>query len=411
MNPLTMTHDEARIIEELAAQVGEIARKPLQHERRELWRSVNSLKRGRPPVYVLTNELEAMGKEILTEDKILCRDPFLRRIEYDLRYLIFKDGVGDDHVVEPFYTVPAVLEPYGREYKLFQYAPKVIGYLKGEEDLDKFGPLHHGIDEGKTKERFDFVTKLFGGHLQVDISRRPAYTSMVHLDEIPMMFGMEEFLYAVIDRPDFVKQITKLVSDGLVQMTHDGERSGDLSASAFAYNQAQPYCRELPDPEPNRYGLKLSQLWGWTQAQCYGDLSPEMTKEFLYDYQFPLAREFGLTGVGCCEDLTRKIPILKEELPNLRRVSISPWSDVARCADQLEDRYVLSWRPNPATMICCDWDPAYVRRFVRENLETMRGRGCHMDITLKDVQTVRNEPWRFAEWVRIVHDTIDGFDW
>jgi len=408
-------NDDIKVIRELAAQVSEISKKSIQSQRRELWRDVNSLKKGRPPIYFFANHLEAMGTEIITDEVLKCKDPYWRRVEFDFRYLIFKDWVGDDHVVEPFFTAPAVLKPIGRNYSFFEYVPpadrrgaaKVKGYLKGEADLEKFTPLHHEVDEIKTREWHDYLNFVLGDYLEVDISRRPGYTSLVHMDEIPMMLGMEDFLYALYDRPDFVKRVTKLIADGIIQMTHEGEASGDLSASAFSYIQAMPYCHELPDPKPNVYGLKLSQLWGWTQGQCYSGLSPAMTQEFLYDFQFPLVREFGLSAIGCCEDLTNFIPILKRELPNLRRVSVAPWADVKKCVSQLEDKYVISWRPNPATMVCCGWDPAYIRSYIRENLEIMQG--CHFDITLKDVQTVENEPWRLYEWVKIVREVIEEF--
>ena len=43
----------------------------------------------------------------------------------------------------------------------------------------------------------------------------------------------------------------------------------------------------------------------------------------------------------CCEDLTRKLDAVLT-IPNLRRVSISPWADVAACAARLRDKYVFS---------------------------------------------------------------------
>ena len=38
-----------------------------------------------------------------------------------------------------------------------------------------------------------------------------------------------------------------------------------------------------------------------------------------------------------------------KKIGNLRRVSVSPWCDVTIAAEELEDNYVLSWKPNPAT--------------------------------------------------------------
>ena len=44
---------------------------------------------------------------------------------------------------------------------------------------------------------------------------------------------------------------------------------------------------------------------------------------------------------------------------------------------------------------------------VREAMEASKG--CHVDITLKDVQTVEYHPENLKEWVRIVRDVSDEY--
>ena len=79
-------------------------------------------------------------------------------------------------------------------------------------------------------------------------------------------------------------------------------------------------------------------------------ISPEMMKEFLLPYQIPILEQFGLSAYGCCEDMTKKIDILKE-IKNLRRIAVTPWSNLLACAEEIGKDYVLSWRPSPAEMI------------------------------------------------------------
>jgi len=126
-----------------------------------------------------------------------------------------------------------------------------------------------------------------------------------------------------------------------------------------------------------------------------------MHDEFLLQYQLPIMREFGLVAYGCCEDLTRKIGILRQ-IPNLRRIAVTPWADVRRCAEQSQQNYVFSWRPNPAEMACCGFDADHVRRVIGAGLEAARG--CHVDIILKDVQTLQGEPERLRRWVQVVRE-------
>ena len=49
----------------------------------------------------------------------------------------------------------------------------------------------------------------------------------------------------------------------------------------------------------------------------------------MLQYQIPLMAPFGLAAYGCCEDLTPKIDLLRQ-IPNLRRIAVSPMADVAR---------------------------------------------------------------------------------
>ncbi|MHB1457867.1 MAG: hypothetical protein ACYC0V_13235 [Armatimonadota bacterium] len=85
---------------------------------------------------------------------------------------------------------------------------------------------------------------------------------------------------------------------------------------------------------------------------------------------------------GCCGDLTRKIDIIRQ-IPNLRRIAVTPYANTARCAEQIGRDYVLIYRPNPTNIVSYDWDLARVRSILKCNLEACRD--CHVDITLKDV--------------------------
>jgi hypothetical protein len=53
-------------------------------------------------------------------------------------------------------------------------------------------------------------------------------------------------------------------------------------------------------------------------------------------------------------------------------------------------------------MVCRGLDPEKVRRLLREALAACRG--CHVDITLKDIETVGGDFGRLIEWTRIVRE-------
>jgi hypothetical protein len=88
-----------------------------------------------------------------------------------------------------------------------------------------------------------------------------------------------------------------------------------------------------------------------------------------------------------------KIDILRQ-IPNLRRIAVAPAANAARCAEQIGPDYVLSYRPSPTEMVV-----------IRKDLAACRG--CHVDITLKDVETVQGDPDRVREWVRVVREEAE----
>jgi hypothetical protein len=64
--------------------------------------------------------------------------------------------------------------------------------------------------------------------------------------------------------------------------------------------------------------------------------------------------------------------------------------------------YVFSRKPNPAVLAADAWHPELARADLVGFLE--KAQECHVEIILKDISTVRYEPWRLWEWERIAMD-------
>ena len=65
----------------------------------------------------------------------------------------------------------------------------------------------------------------------------------------------------------------------------------------------------------------------------------------------------------------------------------------------------ISWRPNPAQMVCVGFDEDRVRKIIAEGLQI--GRGTHFSIVLKDVSTIEGDPRRLTRWAEICREEID----
>lgn len=124
----------------------------------------------------------------------------------------------------------------------------------------------------------------------------------------------------------------------------------------------------------------------------------------MFRYQKPICEHFGLIHYGCCEDLGRKIGMLRQ-LKNLRSIAVTPVADVAACAAQIGADYVISWRPNPTDMVCYGYNEERVRRIIGAGLAACRGGFPH--IHLKDIETVEGDVTRLTRWVRLVRDLAE----
>ena len=64
----------------------------------------------------------------------------------------------------------------------------------------------------------------------------------------------------------------------------------------------------------------------------------------------------------------------------------------------------MSRKPNPAIFAEDDWHPERARRDLREFLE--QARGCHVELIMKDISTVRRQPQRLWEWAQIASEEV-----
>jgi hypothetical protein len=145
-------------------------------------------------------------------------------------------------------------------------------------------------------------------------------------------------------------------------------------------------------------------MWGFSESQETVGVSPRMFEEFVFQYQLPILKRFGLNCYGCCEPVHSRWHVIKT-IPNLRRVSVSAWADRKMMSDYLEDRYIFSWKPNPALLAVPHLDRNGARKYVRETVEVAKG--CRLEIIMKDNHTIGGNPDNVKDWVRIVRGEID----
>jgi hypothetical protein len=407
-------HSDTNVLRELAKQYIEVASSDGQRERRRLWLDHNSLRPTRVPVLATFGMWNVWCREVFSDAAMACQDPFYRAHERTLRMNLFAAATGDDSVLEPWLTQHATKvrgwsSVWGVEDKhserveggSWQFRPAVATW----DDVAKLSPPPHQVDEPATARDADRLREAVGDILPVHVERGPVCQGFLSdlSYSVTQLRGLEQLMIDMYESPKELHALMAFLRDGVLANQTAAEAAGDLSPNS-SNNQCHPYADATLKPTPNVYRCKRSQLWSYMAAQEFELISPAQHEEFLLQYQLPIMARWGLAAYGCCENLTRKIDMLRQ-VPNLRIIAVTPRADVRQCAEQIGSDYVMSWRPNPADMICCQFDEALIRRIIRSGLDASRG--CRVHIHLKDIETVQGQPDRLERWVRIVREVAD----
>jgi len=161
----------------------------------------------------------------------------------------------------------------------------------------------------------------------------------------------------------------------------------------------------LPAAGSDPARVRPRDMWASAESQELALVSPAMHAEYALAYEKRLLAPFGLSGYGCCEDLTRKLDAVMA-LPHMRRISISPFADVDRCAEKLKGNFIFSWKPQPAHLVG-NFDPQAVRAYVRHTLDACQANGCVLEMILKDTHTCEHHPERFDVWTQVAREEIN----
>lgn len=165
------------------------------------------------------------------------------------------------------------------------------------------------------------------------------------------------------------------------------------------------WTHELPQKDFNGQ-IRTIDMWGFCESQETSVVHPDMFDEFVFKYQLLILERFGLNCYGCCEPLHKRWHIVKQA-PRLRRVSVSPWCNIAEIADLTKDKYILSIKPHPAKLAVKEFDEASIRGEIREKLS--QAKGCRVEIIMKDNNTIANNPQHVIDWVRIAKEEAERF--
>ena len=356
---------------------------------------------------------EGAWAEILPASSMTCVDDQLRKWEWALRSRIYSwENIKDDSCFEPRFNI-------GWQLRISDYGvdiPIRFGENRGSYvwdapikdlgmDLDKLRHRSYAVDREATSRSLELADRIFGDLLPV--RNRGFFFWTVGLTwEAIKLVGLEKFMLAMYDEPENIHRLMAWLRDDHLALLDDLERDGlltlnneddDVGSGGLGYSD------ELRGPGPGKeLPARIHDLWGLAEAQETVGISPAMFEEFVLPYQMPLLEKFGLACYGCCEPLHDRIDAILK-IPNLRRVSVSPWCDQTKMIERLGRHYIFSRKSNPVR-VCAMFDEEGIRAELAETLR-IAGEGI-LEIILKDTHTLQDQPWRIGRWVGIAREEI-----
>ena len=412
---MPISQKDRDILRDLAVQYAEIAALPEQEACRARWRALNALRPERPMVMidqVCWNELEKAEETL----RVQCEDEACRHYETMLRRRLYQwSHFRVDMVAEPYVLVPRAIENQGYGLTIQEEtligdptndvrAHKYIDILQTEEDIERITIPKVRHDAAETDRRVSFAEDLFGGIL-------PIYAEGVDVpiqvwDPISQFKGVENALYALVDQPEMVHRLVARMVWSLSGMLDQLEEQGLLATRQTLIHCTGAYSDELPAPGYDLGRPRAKDLWTFGLAQMFSAVSGEMHQEFELEHVNPLFERFGLVYYGCCDPLDRKMQYV-ERIPNLRKVSMSPWVNARRGAEAIAGRFVYSRKPNPAFLASNHFDENLVRHDLESVKRVCEETGCPLEFILKDISTIGYDAARLSRWAQIAMEVAE----
>jgi hypothetical protein len=226
-------------------------------------------------------------------------------------------------------------------------------------------------------------------------------------DDLVFLRGMEKLMYDFYDEPEHVHEVMDILFKGTMERLDFLEENNLLCLNndgSFVGSGGMGFTDTLP-AEDFDGKVRTKDMWGLAESQVTVGISPDMFEEFIFPYQKKLMERFGLTCYGCCEPMDDRVDIVKA-VPNLRRVSVSPWANKELMAAKLKHDYIYSMKPSPSHLAVPKMDEEVVRKEIREALKITRD-NC-VELVMKDNHTLGNNPENIKNWVKIVREEIDS---
>lgn len=408
--------DDIKTLRNLASTYFYLVQNAENSEKIKLHTAVNDLKQIRP--VVLIDELPWNEMNLNDELTMVCTDPVLRAVEWFLRSNIYKyRHMPADMILQPFVPVNKVILSTGNglaveertlstDQKNHIVSHEYRDILSTDEDLEKLHDPVITYDQTETLRRYQLVGEILGDIMPVKLAGVGAYYTTTW-DEIAVYRGVTDLLMDLADRPEFMHRLVRKLTDISLSQLRQYEDLGLFDPAPANLHCTPTLVSDLPGPGYDGQKLTRKNIWGRGAAQIFASVSKDMHEEFDINYMMESIGQCGLAYYGCCEPLDRKIDIV-EKIPNLRKISVTPWADPDRAADAIGRKYVFASKPTPAAVAVPVLDEDTLRQEIGRILAAVKRNNCSCDIVLKDISTCNRRPENIFRWQQIVMEMVQN---
>ncbi|MCX6927865.1 MAG: hypothetical protein NT154_32355 [Verrucomicrobia bacterium] len=415
MKDWTLTGREKTYVRDLAKRQQEYAMLPIMKEREARWYRHNDLQGGLPMINFETWTCE---NDLLEPPQ--CQSEAGQLIELQIkREILNHEAVGDDRVVSSCFTVPWALTmvpfnlPIESEHALDgkgrDVAYRFLHPIRDlRADLHKLQPSAHGVDREGTLSWKALVEDTLGDILPVRMGMRSLVCCLSQY--VVHLMGMETMMLSMVDYPDEFHQVMQRLSQDYISYFKWLEKEGLLflnNGNDWLCQGSFGFTRDLPGSTASAQPVTTNDVWGYMDSQESVGMSPRMFEEFFFPSYLEVARNFGLLSYGCCEPVHAYWATSLSRLPNLRKISISPWCDEAKMGEALRgSRTIYHRKPSPNFIgVGKQLDEEAFRGHIRHTLECARG--CQLEFSFRDVYTLEGNIGKPRRAVQIVRELVE----
>ena len=400
---MTLTKQEAARMRELARRYAAAASLPEQSERRAGWERFNTLRSERPRVLIDQIPWNELNVDGCLDNQV--SEPYWRRVETWLLQELYKwEHMRADMVLDPYVKLPRPIanSGWGLDAKVTRLrmdqtsdvaSQAMENVIRGPEDIEKIHTPQLTLDEAQETAIAETAETLFEGIVDW------RFTGLImHLgawDTIAYWMGVENCYIELMDRPEMMHALMEKMTQGYLGMIEQANR-----LRLFDTQGHYCHCSHTYRPDDCAADRGASQdVWAFGLAQLFTAVSPQITADFECAYMQRIFPHFKHIYYGCCDRLDDRMEIVSK-LPNVRKMSCSPWSHREAFAEKLPRHIIMSNKPSPALLATDSFDEDAVRADLRRTIDAARRNGVQLEMILKDISTVRYEPqrlWRFSE--------------